>query len=169
MPDLSSLLFGGPEGCPQGYSARGRFDSSRLPTPDVLTSMYLCARCSILGTITGDRSINDQKNLDGLSPIRNAWMAREGWMVGTPRTCEANCPTNWERDSSFPWANPRREAVVGFGRALAKKCSSNSFANKSNEDIEAGCRRQHHVLADPLRVVGKARHINASDVSYRAI
>ncbi|RRT33582.1 hypothetical protein B296_00049892 [Ensete ventricosum] len=121
------------------------------------------------GTITGGRSINDQKNRDGLSPIKNAWMAKEGCTSRTPRTCEVNHPTNWAWDSSFPWANPRREATVGFGRVLAKKFSSNSFANKSNEDIETGLRRQYHVLVGPLRVVGKARHINASDVSYTAI
>ncbi|RRT51532.1 hypothetical protein B296_00046724, partial [Ensete ventricosum] len=38
--------------------------------------------------VTGDRSISDQKNLDGLSPVRNAWMARDGWRFGIPWTCE---------------------------------------------------------------------------------
>ncbi|RRT42225.1 hypothetical protein B296_00022753 [Ensete ventricosum] len=93
-------------------------------------------------------------------------MARDGWRSGIPWTCEVNHPTNWERDSSLPWANPRREAVVGFGRALVKKFNSNSFANKSNEDIEAGLRRQYQVLAGPLRVVGKARHISVSNVGF---
>ncbi|RWV86529.1 hypothetical protein GW17_00051572 [Ensete ventricosum] len=74
-------------------------------------------------------------------------MARDGWRSGIPWTCEVNHSTNWERDSSLPWTNPRREAVVDFGRALAKKFNSNSFANKSNEDIEAGLRREYQVLA----------------------
>ncbi|RRT69695.1 hypothetical protein B296_00033594 [Ensete ventricosum] len=41
--------------------------------------MYWCARCSISGRVAGGRSINDQKKLDGLSPVKNAWMARDGW------------------------------------------------------------------------------------------
>ncbi|RRT75825.1 hypothetical protein B296_00010709 [Ensete ventricosum] len=53
-------------------------------------------------------------------------------------------------------AKPRREAAVSFGRALAKKISSNSFASKSNEEIEAGFRRQYHVLAGSLRVSSRA-------------
>ncbi|RRT83423.1 hypothetical protein B296_00017726 [Ensete ventricosum] len=119
--------------------------------------------------LTGDRSISDQKNLDGLSLVKNAWMARDGWRFGIPWTCEVNRPTNWERGSSLPWTNPKREAVVSLGRALARKFNSNSFANRSNEDIEVGLRREYQVLAGPLSVVGKARHISASDMSYRAI
>ncbi|RZS22343.1 hypothetical protein BHM03_00055097, partial [Ensete ventricosum] len=119
MPDLSSLLFGGGGGCPRGYSTQGCF-------------------VSISGSIAGYRSISDQKNLDGLSPVKNAWMARDGWRSGIPWTCEVNRPTNWERGASLPWTNPMREAVVGLGRALAMKFNSNSFANRSNEDIEAG-------------------------------
>ncbi|RWW25029.1 hypothetical protein GW17_00010656 [Ensete ventricosum] len=33
---------------------------------------YWCAHYSISGTVMGGRSISDQKNLDGLSPIKNA-------------------------------------------------------------------------------------------------
>ncbi|RZR94546.1 hypothetical protein BHM03_00023242 [Ensete ventricosum] len=46
------------------------------------------------GRVTGGRSINDQKNLDGLSPVKNAWMVRDGWMSGIPWTCDVNRPTN---------------------------------------------------------------------------
>ncbi|RZS18473.1 hypothetical protein BHM03_00050747 [Ensete ventricosum] len=120
---------------------------------------------SISGRVVGSRSINDQKNLDGLSPVKNAWMARDRWRSGIPWTCDVNRPTNYERGSSVPWAIPRREAMVGFGRALAKKFSSNSFANKSNKDIDTCLRREYHILAGPLRVVEKARHISASEVS----
>ncbi|RWW60457.1 hypothetical protein BHE74_00032539 [Ensete ventricosum] len=56
------------------------------------------------------------------------------------------------------------EAVVGLGRALARKFNSSSFANRSSEDIEAGLMREYKVLAGPLKMVGKARHISASDV-----
>ncbi|RWW45541.1 hypothetical protein BHE74_00048609 [Ensete ventricosum] len=100
MSDLSSLLFGGPEGCPRGCSARGRFDSSRLPATSVSAAMYWCAHFSISDIVSGGHSINDQKNLDGLSLIKNVWMVREGWTSGTSQTYEANRPTNWERDSS---------------------------------------------------------------------
>ncbi|RRT40177.1 hypothetical protein B296_00035152 [Ensete ventricosum] len=83
-------------------------------------------------------------------------MARDRLRSGIPWTCEVNRPTNWERGSSLPWTNPKREAVVGLGCALARKFNSNSFANRSNEDIEAGLRREYQVLAGPLRVVRKA-------------
>ncbi|RRT32374.1 hypothetical protein B296_00055094, partial [Ensete ventricosum] len=95
--------------------------------------MYWCAHCSISGRVVGGRSTSDQKNLDGLSHVKNAWMARDGWKSRIPWTCDANHPANWERSSSLPWAIPRTEAVVGFGRALAKKFSSNSLTSKSNE------------------------------------
>ncbi|RZR85892.1 hypothetical protein BHM03_00012962 [Ensete ventricosum] len=114
--------------------------------------MYWCARCSISGSITGGRSISDQKNFDGLSPIKNVWMTRDGWRSRIPWTYEVNHPINWERDSSLPSTNPMREAVVGLGRALVRKFDSNSFTDRSNEDIEAGLRQQYQVLAGPLRV-----------------
>ncbi|RRT41131.1 hypothetical protein B296_00025778 [Ensete ventricosum] len=113
--------------------------------------MYWCARCSISGRVADGRSISDQKNLDGLSPVKNAWMARDGWRSGIPWTCNMNRPTNWERCTSLPWAIPKREAMVGFGRTLAKKFSSNSLAIKSNEGIDAVLRREYHVLVDPSK------------------
>ncbi|RZS15369.1 hypothetical protein BHM03_00047197 [Ensete ventricosum] len=78
-------------------------------------------------------------------------MTRDRWRSEIPWTCEVNSPTNWERGSSLPWTNPKREAVDGLGRALARKFNSNSFTNRSNEDIEACLRREYQVLADPLR------------------
>ncbi|RRT48152.1 hypothetical protein B296_00024927 [Ensete ventricosum] len=84
MPNLSSLLLGGAGGCPRGCSAQGRFDLSRLLATSISTVMYWCACCSISGSIAGDHSISDQKNLDGLSPVKNAWMARDGWRSGIP-------------------------------------------------------------------------------------
>ncbi|RZR97315.1 hypothetical protein BHM03_00026468, partial [Ensete ventricosum] len=42
----------------------------------------------ILGSVAGGHSISDQKNLDGLSHVNNAWMARDGWRYGIPWTCE---------------------------------------------------------------------------------
>ncbi|RRT31860.1 hypothetical protein B296_00047457 [Ensete ventricosum] len=164
-PDLSSLIFGGGTGCPRDCSPRGRFVSSRLSPISISATVYWCARCSISGRVVGGRSISDQKNLDGLSPVKNAWMTRDEWRSGIPWTWDVNRPTNWERGSSLPWAIPRREVVVGLGHALAKKFSSNSLASKSNEGIDAGLRREYQVLAAPLRVVEKARHIRASEVS----
>ncbi|RRT39115.1 hypothetical protein B296_00038044 [Ensete ventricosum] len=155
-PNVSSLLFGGGAGCPRDYSPRGRFVSSSLPAISISAAIYCCARCSISGRVVGGRSISDQKNLDGLSPVKNAWMARDGWRSGISWTCDVNRPTNWERGSSLPWAIPRREAVVGLGRALVKKFSSNSLASESNEGIDAGLRREYQVMADPLMVVEKA-------------
>ncbi|RZR88670.1 hypothetical protein BHM03_00016289 [Ensete ventricosum] len=40
--------------------------------------MYWCAHCSNSGRVVGGCSISDQKNLDGLSPVKNAWMTRDG-------------------------------------------------------------------------------------------
>ncbi|RWV98284.1 hypothetical protein GW17_00038879 [Ensete ventricosum] len=47
--------------------------------------MYWFACYSISGTIVGGCLINDQKNLEGRSPIRNAWIASMGWVLGIPR------------------------------------------------------------------------------------
>ncbi|RRT59809.1 hypothetical protein B296_00037466 [Ensete ventricosum] len=49
-------------------------------------------------------------------------MASDGWRSGIPRIWDVNRPTNWERGSSLPWAIPKREAVVGLGRALKCWC-----------------------------------------------
>ncbi|RRT35876.1 hypothetical protein B296_00045493 [Ensete ventricosum] len=43
--------------------------------------------------------------------------------------------------------------MVDFGRALAMKLNSNSFANRSNEDIEAGLRREYQILAARIDVL----------------
>ncbi|RZR97926.1 hypothetical protein BHM03_00027205 [Ensete ventricosum] len=108
--------------------------------------------------IVGSHSINDQKNLEGRSPIRNAWITREGYASGTPRIFIAKCLTNWVRDSSLPWVRPRSETAVGLRRVFAKKFSS-------NDEIEDGLSRLYHIRAGPLKVVRKAQHISISEVS----
>ncbi|RZS24532.1 hypothetical protein BHM03_00057610 [Ensete ventricosum] len=71
------------------------------------------------------------------------------------------------RGSSSFCLIPRRDAVVGFGWALARKLVSNSFASWSKEWIRAGGRRLYHPQAIQHKVVKRARHIVASDVSYK--
>ncbi|RWV90946.1 hypothetical protein GW17_00046810 [Ensete ventricosum] len=60
----------------------------------------------------------------------------------------------------------RSDTVVGFGRELAIKLSSNSFARELNEEMDDGLSRLYHILAGPLRVVGKAQHISGSEVGH---
>ncbi|RRT37331.1 hypothetical protein B296_00047250 [Ensete ventricosum] len=43
-------------------------------------------------------------------------------------------------------------SVVGFGRELARKWSSNSLASKSKEEMDDGLSRLYHIRARPLRV-----------------
>ncbi|RWW59316.1 hypothetical protein BHE74_00033759 [Ensete ventricosum] len=129
--------------------------------------MYWFARCSISGIVVGGRSISDQKNLEGRSPTKNAWITKEGCASGTPRISAAKRPTNWPRDSSLPWVRLRSEVAVGLGWTLVKKFSSNSFASRSNDEIEDGLSRLYHIRAGPLRVVGKARHISAFEVPIK--
>ncbi|RWW79628.1 hypothetical protein BHE74_00012074 [Ensete ventricosum] len=131
----------------------------------VSTTMYWFARCSISRTIVGGRSTSNQKNLKGRSPIKNAWITKEGCVSGTPRISTANRPTNWAKDSSLPWLKSRSEAAVGLSRALPKKFSSNSFVSWSNDEIKDDLSRLYHIRARPLRVVGKARHISVFKVS----
>ncbi|RWV76796.1 hypothetical protein GW17_00062482 [Ensete ventricosum] len=69
----------------------------------------------------------------------------------------------------FLCLKPRSDATVGFGWELVIKLSSNSFARESKEEMDDDLSRLYHILAGPLRVVGKARHISGSDVSYRVI
>ncbi|RWW85159.1 hypothetical protein BHE74_00006189 [Ensete ventricosum] len=66
----------------------------------------------------------------------------EGCALGIAHDSVANLLMNCARGSSLPWVMPRSEAAVGLGRALAR---------------------------NPLKVVGKTRHISASDESYNAI
>ncbi|RWW28650.1 hypothetical protein GW17_00006862 [Ensete ventricosum] len=70
----------------------------------------------------------------------NAWITRVGCALGTPRIFATKRATNWAKGSSFPWLSPRREVVVGLGRALARKFSLNSFASWLNEEIKDGFR-----------------------------
>ncbi|RRT62317.1 hypothetical protein B296_00031327 [Ensete ventricosum] len=66
---ISVLLLWDPEGYPPGCSVRGRFCSSYFSTTSVSVAMYWFARCSISGTIVGDRSISDQKYREGRVPL----------------------------------------------------------------------------------------------------
>ncbi|RRT49922.1 hypothetical protein B296_00050788 [Ensete ventricosum] len=45
------------------------------------------------------------------------------------------------------------------------KLSSNSFTSESKEEMDDGLSRLYHIRAEPLRVVGKARHIRESEVA----
>ncbi|RWW12488.1 hypothetical protein GW17_00023844 [Ensete ventricosum] len=74
-------------------------------------------------------------------------MTREGCASGTPRISAV-------RDSSLPWVRPRSEATVGLGQGLAKKFSSNSFASKSNDEIEDGLSQIYHIRVEPLKSTG---------------
>ncbi|RRT60588.1 hypothetical protein B296_00041376 [Ensete ventricosum] len=77
--------------------------------------------------------------------------------------------TYGSRSSSSFCLIPRRDAVVGFGRALARKLASNSLASWSKEWMKVSSSWLYHPRATPRRVIGKAQHIMASDVSYKAI
>ncbi|RWV91356.1 hypothetical protein GW17_00046364 [Ensete ventricosum] len=100
--------------------------------------MYWSARCSISGTVVGDRSISNQKNLEGRSPIRNVGIANKGWASSIPRISVANRPTNWTSSSSLPWVRPRSDEAVNLRLELAKKLISNSLASDLKEGIDDG-------------------------------
>ncbi|RWW12019.1 hypothetical protein GW17_00024336 [Ensete ventricosum] len=55
--------------------------------------MYWFACCNISGTIVDGYSISDQKNQEGRSPIKNAWIASEGLALGIARISIAKRPT----------------------------------------------------------------------------
>ncbi|RZS03293.1 hypothetical protein BHM03_00033460 [Ensete ventricosum] len=81
--------------------------------------MYWCARCSILGRVVGGRSISDQKNLDGLSLVKNAWMARDGWRSGIPWTCD-RCRSIKCRSRSRSVPDYRSDFVIGLASGSGK-------------------------------------------------
>ncbi|RRT35027.1 hypothetical protein B296_00037364 [Ensete ventricosum] len=78
LPDLISCI---------GLARRGAVIARGWPSEDDV-DLLLDRTFGISGSIAGDRSISDQKNLDGLSPVKNVWMARDGWRSGIPWTCE---------------------------------------------------------------------------------
>ncbi|RWV87143.1 hypothetical protein GW17_00050894 [Ensete ventricosum] len=141
----SILLLDGPEVGPRGCSVQGRFCSSRFSTIKVLAVMKWFALCIISGTVVGGHLTKDQNSLDGRIPIRKAWIIKEGSASGIACVSVANLLTNWARGSSLPWAMPSSEATVGFGRALAKKFCSSSFASWSKEIIDVDLRRLYHI------------------------
>ncbi|RWW62633.1 hypothetical protein BHE74_00030243 [Ensete ventricosum] len=57
------------------------------------------------------------------------------------------------------------EAAVGLRQELAMKLSSNSLANWSKDEMEDDFLQLYHIRAGPRSVVGKVRHISASEVS----
>ncbi|RWW84288.1 hypothetical protein BHE74_00007118 [Ensete ventricosum] len=63
----------------------------------------------------------------------------------------------------------RRAPANSFGRALARKLNLNSLASWSKDEIEKGLNQLYHIRTWPQRVVGKARYIGTSDVSYKGI
>ncbi|RZR98942.1 hypothetical protein BHM03_00028396 [Ensete ventricosum] len=125
--------------------------------------------CIFSRTVVGGFSTRDQNSLDGRMPIRKAWMTKEGCASRIAHDSVANLLMNCVRGSSLPWAMLRSEVVVGLGRALTWKFCSSSLASWSKEIMVVGWRRSYHIRAGPLKVVGKTRHIIASDESYNAI
>ncbi|RRT78798.1 hypothetical protein B296_00026534 [Ensete ventricosum] len=89
----------------------------------------------------------------------------EGYASGILWTFATNLPMNWASGSSLPYVRSSSEAAVGLGRELAMKMGSNSLARWSKDKMEDGFSRLYHIRAGPLRVVGKARHIKALEVS----
>ncbi|RWW85043.1 hypothetical protein BHE74_00006318 [Ensete ventricosum] len=73
------------------------------------------------------------------------------------------------RSSSSFCLIPRRDKTVGFGRALARKLASTSLVSWSKEWMNSSDSQSYHPRATPRRVVGKAWHIIAFHVSYKAI
>ncbi|RWW05401.1 hypothetical protein GW17_00031326 [Ensete ventricosum] len=72
--------------------------------------------------------------------------------------------TNWTKGSSLFWLNPRSNAAIGLGQALARKFSSNSLESWSKLEIEESLSWLYHIRASPRRVVRNARHIRAPEV-----
>ncbi|RRT45794.1 hypothetical protein B296_00054880 [Ensete ventricosum] len=127
--DPSTLLLEGLEVGPRDCSARGCFCSSHFSTIRVSAAMKWFALYIISSIVVRGFSTSDQNNLEGRIPIRNAWITKEGCVSGTAQISVANRLTNWASGSSLPWAMPRSEAAVGFGRALARKFCSSSPAS----------------------------------------
>ncbi|RZR85725.1 hypothetical protein BHM03_00012737 [Ensete ventricosum] len=167
--DPSILLLDGPEVGPRDCSGRGRFCSLHLPAIRVSAVMKWFILCIISGTMLGGFFTNDQNNLDGCIPIRNAWITKEECASRIACVSVANRLTNWASDSSLPWAMPRNKAAMGFDQALARKFCSSSFAIWSKEKMDAWPSRLYHIQAGPLKVVEKTRHMSTSDESYNAI
>ncbi|RWW60997.1 hypothetical protein BHE74_00031946, partial [Ensete ventricosum] len=78
--------------------------------------------------------------------------SKVGCASGTPRISVTKHVTNWAKGSLFPWLKQKREAVIGLGRALCRKFSSNSFASWSNEEIDDGFKQLYHIRTNPLSV-----------------
>ncbi|RWW10749.1 hypothetical protein GW17_00025694 [Ensete ventricosum] len=153
MSSPSILLLDGPEVGPRGCSIRGRFCSSCFSMIKVSAAMKWFALCIISGTVVGGFLTKDQNSLDGCIPIRKAWITREGCASRIAHVSVTNLLMNWVSGSSLPWAMPRSEAAVGFGRALARKFCSSSFASWSKEIMDAGWRRMYYIRAGPLKVL----------------
>ncbi|RWW48626.1 hypothetical protein BHE74_00045280 [Ensete ventricosum] len=101
LPNLISCI---------SLAGRGDVTARGWPSEDDV-DLILDWTFGISGSFVGSRSISDQKNLDGLSPVKNVWMARDGWRSGIPWTCEVNRPTNWDWGSSLP--RPSRSSQGG--------------------------------------------------------
>ncbi|RZS10766.1 hypothetical protein BHM03_00042035 [Ensete ventricosum] len=59
----------------------------------------------------------------------------------------------------------RTDEAVSLRRELARKLSSNSLASESKEEMDDGLSRLSYIQVGPLRVVGKAQHNRASELS----
>ncbi|RWW52680.1 hypothetical protein BHE74_00040886 [Ensete ventricosum] len=166
---LSVLFLESPGGGPREDSAHGRFWSSHFSATRASTATYWFALYSISSIVIGGHSTSDQKRRECLILVINAWITNDGCASGMALISFVKQARYGPRGSSSFYLIPRRDATVGFGRALARKLASNSLASWSKEWIEAGDRQLYHPRAITHKVVGKARHIMASDVSYKAI
>ncbi|RZS16051.1 hypothetical protein BHM03_00047993 [Ensete ventricosum] len=126
---LSSLLLGSSHGGPREDSTHRHFWSSCFSSTSASTTTYWLAFCSISSIVAGGRSTSDQKKREGLIPIINAWMTNDGCASGMTLISFIKRARYGSRGSSSFCLNPRRDAVVGFDGALARKLSSNSLAS----------------------------------------
>ncbi|RWW55387.1 hypothetical protein BHE74_00037976 [Ensete ventricosum] len=98
-----------------------------------------------------------------------AWMINDGCASGMTLISFVKRERYRSRGSSSFCLITRRDMVVGFGQALARKLALNSLASWSKEWMEASDSRLYHFRAIPHRVVGKVWHIMASNMTYKAI
>ncbi|RRT85746.1 hypothetical protein B296_00005591 [Ensete ventricosum] len=85
-----------------------------------------------------------------------------------PGTRELLAPCRKSGSSSY-WLRSMSVVTDGFSRALARKFNLNSLASWSKDEIEKCLNQLYHIRTWPQRVMGKARYIRTSDMSYKGI
>ncbi|KAL6988463.1 hypothetical protein U1Q18_052585 [Sarracenia purpurea var. burkii] len=112
----------------------------------------------------GGYSIREARKREVARPAMNAAMTTFSSSPSTRSVCRLKRVTYSLRGSPFCCFTWRREAADFRCLCPPTKWLTNILLSCSKDPMDSGLTLENHILAAPLKVVGKARHITSSGI-----